>query len=869
MHRISIKRLLPRVVVFSVLGLSPVAAGQVTATVDPGVPVPIGRSNDECRTPDFISGQGYFDFDTTTATTGHEGQHYFCGFDSAAGIHNDEWFCWTSDCDGIAIISTCGLTDVDTRIALWRGCECPPEGAEPLCCNDDDQGCGRQSTIECEVRCGEQYLIQIGNSPGQPPGNGRFVIRCEGRGCGYCPPPSCCGTKPLYADPAYSTFTGQVLVMSGFVLDPPVSSEFAVTIFDIKDHATAPLNMNWNPPNFRYSDPRWTKTILGSVFGLTIDDRGHIYAARTSVYVIDQVGTLPGSGWGTIYKLENVTGTPTVFVNLPNAGPGLGNVAWDCQNSQLFASNMEDGRIYRIAADGTLLSAYDHATNTITNGVGGVIPNEPNEPDGQFAPLGERVWAVKRAGDRLYYSVWVRDQRNIFDPAGGTPNQVWSVQLNASGNFVAGTRKLEISMPAYPGYNYSMPVSDISFSPDSPARMLCAERHMVWDSDSGAHSARVLEFACDNGVWRLTSANTNVNSPPLSGFPIGQFGADTNSAGGCDYDWLPDGRVWCSGDALHLGNPDDIYGGCGMLRSGAASANNILFDYNGVVNNGGADKTQMGDVAIPCEAPCSFVSEVHPHCEGNFHTVTFTVTNFSASTVHYLLIPDQYTAPHVIPMTPPLPPGGSGTVTVTVTGLPEDVLFYCFDVILADIYVEECCRAEVCFDVPVCECVVITSSEVTCDPVSGLASLEFTFLNLRPDDMEHVFLVPLPPHAGAILTPDYVDIPATPPMTTRTVGPVTIDGVDPGDTLCIRLAVHNNILLECCSVVVCFEVPFPCAGFGCPPDFNNDGTLNSNDLFEFLGAFFAGDASADYDHDGAVDTEDFFRYTREFFLSCD
>lgn len=61
-----------------------------------------------------------------------------------------------------------------------------------------------------------------------------------------------------------------------------------------------------------------------------------------------------------------------------------------------------------------------------------------------------------------------------------------------------------------------------------------------------------------------------------------------------------------------------------------------------------------------------------------------------------------------------------------------------------------------------------------------------------------------------------------------------------------------------------------CDGGGCAPDFNGDGTLDPDDLADYINAFFAQppDPAADYDGSGSVDPDDLSTYITDFFTGC-
>jgi hypothetical protein len=139
-------------------------------------PAPLIGGADACTTPDLVVGTGVFAFDNSTATTGTEGQtEGVCNFYTLTGIDNDVWFTWVAPSSGVAIIETCNLSGLDTKMAAYSGTTCPTPGTA-LACSDDDCSFGLQSHIQFAVTGGNQYVVQLGNYPGATGGIGQFSI---------------------------------------------------------------------------------------------------------------------------------------------------------------------------------------------------------------------------------------------------------------------------------------------------------------------------------------------------------------------------------------------------------------------------------------------------------------------------------------------------------------------------------------------------------------------------------------------------------------------------------------------------------------------------------------------------------------------
>lgn len=136
-------------------------------------------SSDQCDDALPIAGSGPFTFDNQTATTDGP-PHAACRqTDEQDQISRDVWYCWTANCTEDVYVRTCGQTTVDTRLAIYEGCDCPVSENNLLECNDD--ACGSdsvQSVAVFRAVAGQQYMVRAGNYPLAEPGTGTFSMSC-------------------------------------------------------------------------------------------------------------------------------------------------------------------------------------------------------------------------------------------------------------------------------------------------------------------------------------------------------------------------------------------------------------------------------------------------------------------------------------------------------------------------------------------------------------------------------------------------------------------------------------------------------------------------------------------------------------------
>ncbi len=688
-------------------------------------------------------------------------------------------------------------------------------------------------------------------------------------------PGECDGARPQFDAPDYQAFgPGQVVVATQWRFD---DAQGVINVYDLSGQSVAPLGSNWFTGI--YTHPDWHRSRMGQLFGVALDDQGNIFTSQTAVYLQDAIGSIGGQP-GQVYKIDTLTGGASVFATLPNASdpvtaaaygidesyPQLGNLCYDTTYAMLYVTNFEDGRIYRIDAAGTCLSTWDHATGVVAD-----CSPEAGDTVGA-ARLGERVWAVQSFNGRVYYALWVEDSAS-FSP--NTANEIWSIAQTATGEFIAGTQQLEITVPSLQFNEFSNPVADISFS--STGRMMLAERTMVSDItnnrfDTSAHASRGLEYECVAGGW--------VPSP--NSFAVGGL-SSSDSAGGVDYSYgsPPDDRVWFTSDAIILNGPVALYGMQGIPQAGGGVPSSILIDLDADIIQ--QDKTGLGSLEVSCpqaREQCATITNEEILCElddsGNY-TITFTLTNNSGQDVkHLLVLPDSgYTVVPTGLVTLPnlLLDGTSTTISLTFSGgQPGDIL--CFTLSLNTVDFEECCAIEYCFEVPECDCAQIHDEivEPLCD---GTNCFTFTFDidNLTGDDVYYSFVSPLTPagvtiNTGNPLDPSRWDYSPLAHLGTATVGPFTICGAQPGEEVCFLMTMHNASLDECCSIKVTVVVPECDPTPRCAADCNNDGQVNFFDVSWFLTEFNNQLPSADLNGDGMWDFFDVSAFMTAYINGC-
>ena len=349
------------------------------------------------------------------------------------------------------------------------------------------------------------------------------------------------------------------------------------------------------PTMWHHAD--WILDEIGNVQGIAFDSDGNIYVTAT-LHNSPSWSGYPSPGWrygnigggadslaaaGTIYKLDAVTGQPSVFAALPQqlttitldvgyggnvpisrtTGPGLFGIAYDPLHDQFYVANVEDGKIYIVESDGSYLVSA--AFDPLLADTGAAGP----------APMGERVMAVAYRGGRVYYSI--RD-----DSANNTI--VRSVAITGGGTFNASSDQLEIdaNISHTSSTIYEPVVTDLEFSSNGRLAIGAGTFYGPNPFSKVNHDAGNSVWDNSSGSWVRTNAYDTSN--------LG--GGSPESYGGVAwgrYGTLVDGVLWSSSADMFTSSSSaaDEHGIIGYEAAGLPNStsqnggsNYIWFEYD-------------------------------------------------------------------------------------------------------------------------------------------------------------------------------------------------------------------------------------------------------------------------------------------------
>lgn len=656
---------------------------------------------------------------------------------------------------------------------------------------------------------------------------------------------------------------------------PPLNPTFVAGIVDVSDpKSTGGVpGVNWSPPMFHNEvslqsgtpDPaqEWSAANLGQVFGLTLDDASppNLYVTATTSYGLYKdannayrAAMFGPSGPGGVYRLDGTTGKIIAFATLPNSGPGLGDIAYDRVNKQLFVTNFDDGLIYRLAgigntngAPGTVLSTFDFGVRNLgqadTSGpmdAGYSSANSSTTPLASgFRKRGERPWGIAVFNGRVWFGNWTNDSRPDLNSA---KNTIWSIGINPStGDFASGPALLEITLdqPLLKSGNvpYSNPVSDIAFS--SGGKMLVSERTMTFGDigpdaivhSTDGHRARVLEFTGTSGAWGPAQViqTGGVLSPPQQ--------LRANAEGGVDYGYddfnytkgdpierrACDGTIWATGEQiLGAGVSPFVYGLQGTPATGniyqsavpGYTPDSYAIDLNGISTT--QDKSRIGDVEIyraSCNpSACLSMSNLKVLCAGDGtgdYLVEFDFKNLRPDTIYHLFLipPSGVTAtPNYVNLSSaPVGPGGTAHIgPIRIHGALPGSISLMISIHNQDLV--ECCAVTIPIELPRCDCAQLTKSEGPFCQFNGHYGYSFTLQNLFSGPVSYLLVTPESP-ATATFTPNVIALNA--PLQYGQSGNflLSLGNVSAGQTVCFRISTHSADFRECCSIRVCVKIP--------------------------------------------------------------
>lgn len=120
-----------------------------------------------------------------------------CSAFPPVGAGKDVVYVYTPNTTETVSVSLCG-SSFDTFLHIYRGCP-GTANSELVCCNDDNNGCGQNSTRSCcpevVLNAAQTYYIIVDGFRENNAGNYQISMTYDG-GCAPCPPPACVVCPP-------------------------------------------------------------------------------------------------------------------------------------------------------------------------------------------------------------------------------------------------------------------------------------------------------------------------------------------------------------------------------------------------------------------------------------------------------------------------------------------------------------------------------------------------------------------------------------------------------------------------------------------------------------------------------------------------
>lgn len=322
-----------------------------------------------------------------------------------------------------------------------------------------------------------------------------------------------------------------------------------------------------------------------------------------------------GTGGDNVIKVSS-SGTVTVIATISTSGAGFGDVY--AANGYVYVSNLGDGKLYKIDPTNTDASAsfsavYDHGLDgRAAIGLAAIVDTDKGTGWNFVGTLGgRRVTALFVDGTTLYYGVMWRDNSDIqsswykdgtaaktaFDAKASSSNwamrgEVWSVNLDASGNPVASSARLLIDQSTLTTDREDVPIADMTINKDG--KLLVGTAPYNYSGSPGQHSGGVFALTKDsNGVYNVYEAYTDIPDGEGNG-ALDAFaervlvGGEYNVQNGKAYGFADIAQVGTGSNDIYVGVPDsttEFYNSFGTTFNGLSKGSTGDIEY---ICSGGA-----------------------------------------------------------------------------------------------------------------------------------------------------------------------------------------------------------------------------------------------------------------------------------------